>query len=122
MERAIKEDISFLIQLVRSLEEAVLKLEEYYEKTSSDLIVLLLGDMLFWPTGDTIDPAAWIEWDAAVKKILHEQISKNPVNDEVMGISITESQSFRAMVQFFRHYNFWQRWNQEVHEEKNKIF
>lgn len=32
MKRAIKEDISFLIQLVRSLEEAVLKLEEYYEK------------------------------------------------------------------------------------------
>ncbi len=45
-------------------------LEEYYEKTSSDLIDLLLGDMLFWPDGNTIDPAAWIEWDDAVKKIL----------------------------------------------------
>jgi len=78
-------------------------LEEYYKKTSSDLIILLLGDMLFWPDGDTIDPAAWVEWDDAVKKVLQKQTCQKPI-DETMGIILTEQQSFQAMVQFFKNY------------------
>ena len=78
-------------------------LGEYYKKTSSDLICLLLGDMLFWPDGNTIDPAAWIEWDDAVRAILKKEAYQKSI-DKITSIILTEQQSFQAMVQLFKNY------------------
>jgi len=79
-------------------------LEGYYKETASDFMGGLLGALLFLPDGDTADPAFWEDWGIAIKKILHEQNSEKHVDDEILGISVTESQAFKAIVQFFRHY------------------
>ena len=34
-------------------------LEQFYERTGSDDVGALLGDMLFLESGETMDPAAW---------------------------------------------------------------
>ena len=43
-------------------------LEQFYERTGSDDVGALLGDMLFLESGKTMDPAAWEDWLIAVKK------------------------------------------------------
>jgi len=78
-------------------------LDEYYEATASDFMGGLISSLFFLPDGGTADPAFWSEWDDAIKNVLQEQICKKYV-DEVLGISVTESQAFKAMVQFFKDY------------------
>jgi len=78
-------------------------LDKYYKKTASDFVDLIYTSLSFTADGGTADPAFWIEWDDAVKKILQKQTSEKHA-DEVLGISITESQAFKAMVQFFKDY------------------
>ncbi len=48
-------------------------LEQFYERTGSDDVGALLGDMLFLESGETMDPAAWEDWIIAVKKAKSEQ-------------------------------------------------
>jgi len=43
-------------------------LEQFYERTGSDDVGALLGDMLILDDGETMDPAAWEDWIVAVKK------------------------------------------------------
>ena len=45
-------------------------LEGYYERTSSDDVGSLLGDMRFVDDGSTADSAAWQDWLDAVNKAL----------------------------------------------------
>lgn len=49
-----------------TIEEAfksmVLFLEGYYERTGSDDVGGLLGDMMILDDGTTADPAAWNDW------------------------------------------------------------
>jgi len=78
-------------------------LEEYYKKTASDLGGVL-SSLFFLPDGDTADPAFWEDWGVAIKKILNEQNNQKCIEDEILGKSITESQAFDVMVQFFRNY------------------
>jgi len=78
-------------------------LDEYYEVTAFDFMGGLISSFFFLPDGGTADPAFWIEWDDAVKKVLQEQTSEKYV-DEVLGISVTELQAFKTMVQFFKDY------------------
>jgi len=78
-------------------------LDEYYEETTSDFMGELVTSLYFTVDGGTADPAFWSEWGYAVKKVLQEQTSEKYV-DEVLGISVTESQAFKAMVQFFKDY------------------
>ena len=56
-----------------SIEEAykcmVLFLEGYYERTHSDGVGSLLGDMIVLEDGTTADPAAWIDWLECVNQI-----------------------------------------------------
>jgi len=77
-------------------------LDEYYEETSADLGGLV-SSLYFTIDGDTADPAFWEDWGTAIKKVLHGQNSEKHI-DEILGISVTESQAFRAMVQLFRNY------------------
>jgi len=79
-------------------------LDEYYEVTASDFMGGLISSLFFLPDGVTADPAFWSEWDDAIKKILHDQNSEKYV-EEILGISVTESQAFKAMVQFFKDYH-----------------
>lgn len=45
-------------------------LEMYYERTSSDDVGSLLGDLQTFPDGSTADPAAWQDWLDAMHDIL----------------------------------------------------
>ncbi len=44
-------------------------LDDYYDKTSSDEIGSLLGDLSLLPDGKPADPAAWEDWKKAVRKV-----------------------------------------------------
>jgi hypothetical protein len=48
-------------------------LEGYYERTSSDDVGSLLGDMRFLDDGNTADSAAWNDWIDAVNKNLKKE-------------------------------------------------
>lgn len=44
-------------------------LEGYYERTKSDDVGALLGDLRLLSDGCTADPAAWSDWMKCVKKV-----------------------------------------------------
>jgi hypothetical protein len=48
-------------------------LEEYYERTNSDDVGSLLGDLQFSPEGKTFDPAAWNDWIKCVHEVLEKE-------------------------------------------------
>lgn len=45
-------------------------LEGYYERTSSDDVGSLLGDLQILQDGSTTDSAAWDDWMDAINKVL----------------------------------------------------
>jgi hypothetical protein len=47
----------------------ILFLEEYYERTNSDDIAVLLSSMQFLEDGNTADPAIWKDWLDCVQKV-----------------------------------------------------
>jgi len=75
---------------------------DYYKRTLSGDLRLLMK-VIYSLSESSADQVAWIDWGCAVKKVLQEQNSKKYI-DEILGISVTESQAFKAMVQFFRNY------------------
>ncbi len=78
-------------------------LDEYYKKTASDFMDGLISSLYSTIDGGTANPTFWSKWNDAIKKILHKQNNKKYI-DEILGISVTESQAFKAMVQFFKNY------------------
>ena len=48
-------------------------LEDYYERTSSDDVGSLLGDMRFLNDGSTADSATWHDWLDAIEKTLKRE-------------------------------------------------
>lgn len=48
-------------------------LEQYYERTGSDDVGGLLGDMILIGNEETMDPALWNDWLDAVKKMKLEK-------------------------------------------------
>lgn len=44
-------------------------LEKYYNRTNSDDVGSLLGDLIFLQDEITADPAAWQDWLKCVKKV-----------------------------------------------------
>ncbi len=79
-------------------------LDEYYKKIGSDLMGWLLGSLSFIIDGGTANPAFWDEWGDAVEKILQDEANEKQQIDDILGISLTESQAFKAMVQFFKDF------------------
>ena len=47
-------------------------LEAYFERTESDDVGSLLGDLQILEDGKSSDPAAWEEWLACVQRVLSE--------------------------------------------------
>lgn len=47
-------------------------LEGYWERTNSDDVGGLLGELQFSSDGGTFDPAAWHDWMDAVEAVLKE--------------------------------------------------
>ncbi len=47
-------------------------LELYYERTLSDDIGSLLGDLQFLKDGKTADPAAWQDWSNCICEVLEK--------------------------------------------------
>lgn len=62
--------------MVLTVEEAfgsmVKYLEIYYERTGSNDVGSLLGDMILLEDGSTADPAAWSDWVECVKMVKQE--------------------------------------------------
>lgn len=52
-------------------------LEGYYERTSSDDIGSLLGDIQFFSDNSTADPAAWDDWVKCIQKVLSKEKTIN---------------------------------------------
>ena len=48
-------------------------LEQYNERTGSDDVGVLLGDMILIGNEETMDPALWNDWLDAVKKMKLEK-------------------------------------------------
>jgi hypothetical protein len=44
-------------------------LEDVYRRTGSDDLGVLLGGMSTLPDGGTADPAAWADWEDAVRRV-----------------------------------------------------
>jgi hypothetical protein len=61
----------------QAFEAMVVFLEVYYERTHSDDIGALLGDLNthLWADGITGDPAAWKDWLESVQKVLMSDTS-----------------------------------------------
>ena len=102
IERPLDETIERRLTKLQAFNVMMKFLDGYYEETSADLGGLV-SSLYFTIDGGTADPAFWEDWGTAIKKVLHEQNSEKHV-DEILGISVTESQAFEAMVQLFRNY------------------
>jgi|JFJP01.1.fsa_nt_gi hypothetical protein len=48
----------------------VIFLEDYYKRTHSDEIGILLGDLQLMEDGNPGDPASWSDWLISARKIL----------------------------------------------------
>jgi len=102
-EKPIDETMEKRLTELQAYNAMIKFLDKYYEETSADFVDLIRGAMSFLPDGDTILCTYWIDWDIAVKKILQEQNSEKH-EDKILGIFVTESQAFRAMVKFLKDY------------------
>jgi len=45
----------------------------YYERTQSDDVGSLLGDLQIVAKGETVDPAAWYDWHKALEIVLSKK-------------------------------------------------
>lgn len=54
----------------QAFEAMVLFLEEFYNRTQSDDVGALLGQLILLKDGSTADPAAWDDWVECVEKVL----------------------------------------------------
>lgn len=50
----------------------ILFLEQFFERTGSDDIAVLLGGMMLIDDEETMDPAMWNDWIKAVKEVKEE--------------------------------------------------
>lgn len=57
---------------LQSFKAMVQFLEYYYERTSSDDIGSLLGDLQLLNDCETADPAAWEDWLDSINEVLKE--------------------------------------------------
>lgn len=52
-------------------------LEQLYNRTQSEAVGGLLGDMSFLSDGSTADPAVWHEWSKCIAKAKSEKVDAN---------------------------------------------
>lgn len=57
----------------QAFEAMVLFLESFYERTKSDDVGGLLGDLILLEDGSTADPAAWGDWMKCVLRVLNKE-------------------------------------------------
>jgi hypothetical protein len=50
-------------------------LEDVFQRTESDDLGALLGGMSLLKDGGTADPAAWADWEAAVRKVKERKVN-----------------------------------------------
>ncbi len=102
-EKSIKKPAEIRLTELQAFNAMVKFLEKYYKETRSELIVDLLSAFTFLPDGKTTDPALWNDWENAKKAILKKHPGEKQLG-EILGVSLTELQAFKVMVQFFRGY------------------
>jgi len=71
-------------------------LEDQYNRTLSDDLGSMLGDLQFFEDGCTADPAAWENWEECVNKVF----TSIDANNE----QLTDVQAFNAMNLFLEKY------------------
>lgn len=49
-------------------------LEDLYEREHSDDVGVLLGGMSLLQDGSTADPAAWSDWEAAIRRVRAQRV------------------------------------------------
>ncbi len=103
-EKLIDETLEIRLTELQAYNAMVKFLEGYYKETGSDLMGWVLSSLSFTIDGGTADPAFWDEWGDAVKKVLQNQTNEKQQIDEILGVFLTESQAFKAMVQFFKDF------------------
>ena len=57
----------------QAFEAMSLFLEGFYERTKSDDVGGLLGDMILLEDSTTADPAAWDDWMKSVHRVLNKE-------------------------------------------------
>lgn len=77
---------------LQALRVASTFLDDYYQKTLSDDLGSLLGDISLLSDDTTADPAAWSDWNDALEKVL------------VIRQHISEQDAFLAMIRFLEEY------------------
>jgi hypothetical protein len=65
------------LTIQQAFEAMQLFLEDYYERTRSDDVGALLGDLQGMEDGAPADPAAWQEWMACAKKVIDRGCKKD---------------------------------------------
>ena len=61
------------LTLQQAFEAMGLFLEGFYERTKSDDVGGLLGDLILLEDGSTADPAAWNDWIKYVMRVLNKE-------------------------------------------------
>ena len=64
------------LTIQQAFEAMQLFLEDYYERTQSDDVGTLLGDLQCLEDGILADPAAWQDWMNCVKKVMDRRSEK----------------------------------------------
>jgi hypothetical protein len=57
-----------LITTNQAFTAMVIFLEGFYERTKSDDVAGLLGDLILMADGNTADPAAWLDWLESIER------------------------------------------------------
>jgi len=103
IEKPLDEVVERRLTELQAFNAMVKFLDEYYKETASDFMGGLISSLYFLSDGRTADLVFWSEWDDAIKQVLQEQNNEKH-EDEFLGVSLTESQAFKAMIQFFKNY------------------
>ncbi len=72
----------------QAFQAMVLFLEGFYERTQSDDVGALLGDLLILEDGSTADPAAWDDWLNSVGKVLEGHTASPAGEEEQLPLTI----------------------------------
>ncbi|MGG6296932.1 hypothetical protein ACQ4M4_21260 [Leptolyngbya sp. AN02str] len=57
----------------QAFEAMVLFLEQFYERTKSDDVAVLLGQLIILEGGGTADPAVWHDWIECLHQVLNKE-------------------------------------------------
>lgn len=76
-------------------------LDDYYNRTSSDDVASLCGDLMLFEDGTTADAAAWHDWTRAINHIFENNKNKKELKEH----DLTKTEAFNAVRKFLEGYH-----------------